>query len=144
MPSVIAEEKPKPAAAPRVTANILLVDDEKMVTDAIALVLQRAGHRVHCVEDGSAAWVYLLNDLNLHDLLILDINLPGIDGIELARRARTAGYVGKILMISGRLASTELDQFGGIAIDGVLPKPFQSEEIIAAVGRCLVNRKSRG
>ena len=100
-------------------------------------VLRRAGHRIRTVDDGVVAWEHLQSNLAAYMLLIIDINMPGIDGIELARLARKAGYSGRIMVISGRLEKNEQTRFEGLSIDGVLPKPFNTEELLAMLNKCL-------
>jgi two-component system cell cycle sensor histidine kinase/response regulator CckA len=129
----------KPAGTPKPFAavDILLVEDDRLVTGAMVKVLRRAGHRVHTVDDGVVAWEHLQSNMAAYMLLIIDINMPGIDGIELARLARKAGYSGRIMIISGRLEKKETTRFEGLSIDGVLPKPFNTEELLAMLSKCL-------
>jgi len=136
-PVVPAAKKPGTARVPGAVGDILLVDDEKIIVDTMSLVLCASGHRVQSIGDGNAAWAYLQVNLHKHDLLILDINMPGIDGLELSKRVRAAGYTGRILIVSGRLATAEPRQFEGVAINGVLPKPFDRGELLAAVENCM-------
>jgi len=124
---------PKPFAA----AEILLIEDDRLVASAMVKVLRRAGHRIRTVDDGVVAWEHLQSNLAAYMLLIIDINMPGIDGIELARLARKAGYSGRIMVISGRLEKNEQTRFEGLSIDGVLPKPFNTEELLAMLNKCL-------
>ena len=84
--------------------------------------------------DGAAAWAHLQTHLDDYDLLLLDINMPGLDGIELAQRVRATGrYHGRIMIASGRLGSDDLEQISAIQVDCVLNKPFAGAELLDAV-----------
>jgi signal transduction histidine kinase len=130
-------EEKQPARVAGGTADVLLIDDDKVVADVMAAVLRKKGYRVRCIRDGLLAWEHLQANIATHDLLVVDINMPGLDGIELARRARNAGYVGHIMIVSGRLTSEDTGQFAGVRVDAVLVKPFNNDELMRAVTTCL-------
>jgi CheY-like chemotaxis protein len=135
-PAQKGEEK-QPARVAGGTADVLLIDDDKVVADAMSAVLRKKGYRVRCIRDGLLAWEHLQANLATHDLLVVDINMPGLDGIELARRARKAGYGGHIMIVSGRLTSEDTGQFADVGVDAVLVKPFNNDELMQAVKTCL-------
>lgn len=128
------------AAAPAAAsgpARILVVEDEELVASSITGALQRAGHQVRHVADGLQGWEHLATDFGAYDLLLLDVNLPGIDGIEIARRARGAGYTRPILIASGRLTASQLQTLAQLQVSRVLAKPFDLPEFLGAVRDCL-------
>jgi CheY-like chemotaxis protein len=133
-PHAAKQVKQRQAGAP---LSILLVDDEKVIVDTMSALLIREGHRVKAVMDGQQGWEYLQTRLHEHELLIVDLNMPGIDGLELVSSARKAGYAGRILVISGRLASNMIERMKDKGVDAVLPKPFNREELLGAVAACL-------
>jgi CheY-like chemotaxis protein len=92
--------------------------------------------------NGATAWQHLQNRFDAYDLLVLDVNMPGLDGIELAQRIRDTGqYQGRIMIISGRLGSDDLRQITAAKVDCVLNKPFKVAEFLGAVHDCLIAGK---
>lgn len=113
-----------------VNARILVVEDEISIQTIIRTYLENAGFAVRCVGDGQEAL-----DLFGHydpDLVVLDLNLPGMDGIEVAARLRQTSDV-YILMLTAR--SEEDDRVTGLRIgaDDYLTKPFSPRELVARV-----------
>jgi DNA-binding response OmpR family regulator len=107
----------------------------------VTLALEHAGHKVVRVADGAEAWRHLQERLADYNLLVFDVNMPGLDGIELAQRVRTTGrYKGPILITSGRLGSDDLKQLAETGVDRVLNKPFAVAELLDAVRHCLTRR----
>jgi two-component system cell cycle sensor histidine kinase/response regulator CckA len=122
-------------------ARIFLADDDLLVAGAVTSALKRAGHTITHLPDGAAAWEFLRNHPDDFDLLILDVNMPGLDGIELAERIRATGhYRGRIMIASGRLSSDDLEQITKAQIDCVLGKPFDIDELLTAVRNCLAKK----
>ncbi len=110
--------------------NILLVDDEPVIIDSLTYSLRREGFEVFTATDGSQA-------LDLFptvqpDLVILDIRLPGIDGLEVCRRLRSHSPV-PIIMLTA--LGNELDRVVGLEVgaDDYLPKPFSFRELLARI-----------
>ena len=119
-------------------ARVFLAEDDPLVASAVTLSLQRAGYTVSHLADGAAAWQHLQAHLNAYDLLVLDVNMPGLDGIELAQRVRATGhYSGRIMIASGRLGSEDLKQLAEARVDCVLNKPFTVSELLTAVRNSL-------
>lgn len=118
--------------------RIVLVEDNALLAQGIAYRLQDAGHAVDMLDDGDAAEAYLRNDQS--DLVILDINLPGRDGISLLKDMRARGDVRPVLLLTAR-ADTD-DRVRGLdaGADDYLVKPFQMAELEARI-RALLRRK---
>ena len=108
-----------------------LVDDEPGIRDTLGLALSRDGYRVLSWADGASAWKDLQDELP--DLLILDILLPGMDGLELCRRVRSRSEVVPILFLTSR--DEEFDRVLGLELgaDDYLCKPFSMRELLARV-----------
>ena len=68
--------------------KILVIEDEKLLADSIKSMLERKGFQVECVYDGEAGTEYA--ELGIYDLLILDVMMPKMDGLEVARQVRRA------------------------------------------------------
>jgi len=111
-------------------ARILVADDEAHIRDVLRFALAQAGHEVFEAADGAAAWLLFLEQPL--DLLVLDIVMPGPDGLELCRRVRARSAV-PILFLSSR--DEELDRILGLEMgaDDYLTKPFSPRELVARV-----------
>ncbi len=112
-------------------AHILVVDDEPRITDLLRRVLAYEGYSVAVAASGTEALTRTLE--RPPDLIVLDIMLPGIDGLEVARRLRAAGDNVPILMLTAR--DTVADRVTGFktGADDYLVKPFAPEELVARV-----------
>ena len=119
--------------------TILVVDDEPPIIDLVRGYLEREGYVVHAAGDGPSA-VAGVRDL-APDVVILDVMLPGFDGIEACRqiRAFSEAYV---LMLTAR--SEEIDRVVGLTVgaDDYLVKPFSPRELVARV-KALLRRPRR-
>jgi len=137
-----AKPPPAPAAAPAVDhARIFLAEDEDLVAKAVGSALERSGHTVQRESDGAAAWRRLQEKAYEFDLLVLDMNMPGMTGMDLVQRLRASGiYRGPIMVISGRLDSEEMQRLDAAKVACVLTKPFAIAEFQEAVQRCLQSR----
>jgi two-component system cell cycle sensor histidine kinase/response regulator CckA len=144
LPAPDAPATAAPAAPPAPAgrhARIFLAEDDELVAVSVTLALEHAGHKVVRLPDGAEAWQHLQTNLADYQLLIFDVNMPGLDGIELAQRVRTTSqYTGPILITSGRLGSDDLKQLAEARVDRVLNKPFAVAELLDAVDRCLTER----
>jgi CheY-like chemotaxis protein len=128
---------PAVATATASHARVFLAEDEPLVAEAIAEALRRGGHEVTMLADGNAAWDHLKTRLQDYDLLVFDVNMPGLDGIELSHRARASHYVGRLMIVSGRLTLPQLQAINRARVDRVLAKPFSMTEFSNAVRECL-------
>jgi two-component system OmpR family response regulator len=117
---------------------ILVVDDETILQETIAYNLRKEGYRVELASDGSSA-IAAARTLR-PDVIILDVMLPGLDGLEVCRLIRAESTV-PILMLSAK--SEEFDRVLGLEIgaDDYLTKPFAMRELLAKVRASL--RRSR-
>ena len=112
-------------------AHLLVVDDDPRITDLLRRILAYEGYSVAVAASGKAA----LNSTLEHapDLVILDVMLPGIDGLEVARRLRAAGDNVPILMLTARDAISDRVKGLETGADDYLVKPFAPEELVARV-----------
>lgn len=120
------------------THRILVVDDDPHIRDMLAFALTKAGMAVSEASDGEVALAAI--EAALPDLMILDINMPRLDGLDLCRRLRAAGGAQAqlpILFLSSR--DDEIDRIVGIEIGGddYVVKPFSPREVVARVGAIL-------
>jgi two-component system OmpR family response regulator len=115
-------------------ANLLLVDDDAHIREVMRFALEKAGHLVTEAADGAAA--YALVQRQVFDLVVLDIVMPELDGLELCRRIRAHGAL-PIIFVSSR--DEELDRVLGLELGGddYLTKPFSPRELSARVAAVL-------
>ena len=111
-------------------SHLLVVDDDRETRELLSLYLGQQGFDVAVVEDGKAMDAWLAD--NTTDLVILDLMLPGEDGLSIARRLQSDHDL-PIVMISAR--GEELDRIVGLEVgaDDYLPKPFNPRELLARV-----------
>jgi len=120
----------RPMSAHGATARVLVVDDEPMVREVVAAYLERDGHIVESASSGAEALQRLRRDPP--DLVVLDVMLPGVDGLEVLRRLRSDGEVPVILLTA---RSDEADRVVGLELgaDDYVVKPFSPRELAARV-----------
>ena len=111
--------------------KILVVEDQQDIADLIAMHLRDLGHRVDCVHDGPAGFEAART--GRHDLIVLDIMLPGRDGLDIVRALRMERVTTPVLILTAR--STEIDRVLGLELgaDDYLTKPFSIPELQARV-----------
>jgi DNA-binding response OmpR family regulator len=119
--------------------RVLLVDDERAITDYLGPMLERAGFEVTVARDGQAA-LRLVEELR-PALVILDVILPGLDGREVCRRLRAAGDWTAVIMLTqvSSMADKVLSLEEGA--DDYLCKPFEPQELIARMRAVLRRRQ---
>lgn len=120
--------------------RILVVEDEKDLADSLARGLRQQGYAADVAYDGEDALVLI--EVNNYDLIILDLNLPKIDGMEVCRRIRGSGTPTSILMLTARASLN--DRINGLdqGADDYLVKPFHFSELLARV-RALIRREGK-
>jgi two-component system OmpR family response regulator len=109
---------------------VLVVDDDAHIREIVCFALERAGHQVAEVPEGGAAWDAF--ERERPDVIVLDVVMPGQDGLELCRRIRQVSSV-PILFLSSR--DDELDRVLGLELGGddYVTKPFSPRELVARV-----------
>jgi DNA-binding NtrC family response regulator len=115
--------------------TVLVLDDEKNIRRAIELALEQEGMKVLTAHDPASAMRFLQD--RIIDLLILDIKLGEIDGIELYKIIESAGFSVPTLFISGNATLTQAAEAVKIGAFDFIEKPFSAERIVIAVKRCL-------
>jgi two-component system response regulator MprA len=118
---------------------VLVVDDDRAVRDALRRALTMQGYDVEVAADGEEALLKVRSHPNPYDLLVLDILMPRLDGLDLTRRLRADGSQLPILMLTAR--DQVSDRVAGLeaGADDYLVKPFALEELVARV-RALLRR----
>jgi DNA-binding response OmpR family regulator len=115
-------------------SRVLVVDDDGNVRDVLRRYLEHAGYRVDLAADGEQALE--LAGRGLPDLVVLDLMLPGIDGLEVCRRLRSRGPV-PVVMLTAR--GEEEDRIAGLRLgaDDYVAKPFSPRELVLRVASVL-------
>ena len=121
--------------------RILIVEDEEDLSRALAKGLRREGYAVDIAVDGLTGWE--LADTNDYDVILLDINLPELDGISLCQRIRQSSHHKDvfILMLTARSHPDEVEEGLDSGADDYLRKPFVFNELLARI-RALLRRSS--
>lgn len=125
---------PPPPREPAVDSSrrrVLLVDDDATILDVIGEALREVGHEVHTCDSGAAAIVAMTD--SPFDVLITDLGMPGVNGWDVARRARQLDPPLPVIVISGWGATITQEQLEGAGVDLILPKPFRLEQIRKAI-----------
>jgi DNA-binding response OmpR family regulator len=130
----VTEPEPRPAG------RILVVDDDRNVRDVVRRYLERAGYAVLVAGDGEEA--LRLIDAGAPDLVVLDLMLPGIDGLEVCRRLRAragAGGPPAVPVVMLTALGTEDDRIAGLQLgaDDYVAKPFSPRELVLRVSSVL-------
>ena len=119
--------------------RVLVVEDEKLLSQQLAASLADAGYAVDCALDGKRA-DFLAHTEN-YDAILLDLGLPKIDGLTLLRRWREAGLMFPVLVLTARGTWSEKVQGIDTGADDYVAKPFRIEEVLARL-RALIRRAS--
>ena len=123
------------------TARVLVVEDDRSVREAVERALRFEGFEVLTARDGAEALAAVMNERP--DVIVLDVMMPFVDGLEATRRIRARGDRTPILMLTAR--ETVSDRVAGLdaGADDYLVKPFALEELLARL-RALLRRASGG
>ncbi|GAA3536326.1 DNA-binding response regulator [Aeromicrobium flavum] len=121
------------------TTHVLVVEDDDKIAPPLVRTLEREGYVVEWVSEGLAAVERIAS--GPLDLVLLDLGLPDIDGLDVCRRAREGGYQGGIIILTAR--DGELDRVVGLDVgaDDYLAKPFGLAELLARA-RALLRRSA--
>ncbi len=119
--------------------RILVVDDEQRIIDLAQMYIEQEGYRVESTTDGLDALNRILQDEPA--LVVLDIMLPGLDGLEICRRVRSQSDV-PIIMLTAR--NEDIDKIVGLELgaDDYLTKPFNPRELVARI-KAILRRSER-
>ena len=119
----------------RLSFEILLVDDEPLILSALSLCLKDSGHRVTTALCGQNALDVLHQ--KPFDLVITDLNMPGVDGITVLRRAKEIGANTKVIIMTGSVLPASTRRLIFREANEFLAKPFSLAELHWAVASCL-------
>ena len=112
------------------TPSILVVDDEEYVTQLLKRTLEPQGYRVTIANNGSAALEEVKK--STPDLILLDINMPGLSGYEVLERIKQKHEI-PVIMLTAVLEAAAVNKSIGLGADDYIRKPFRSRELVARV-----------
>lgn len=116
---------------PNPPQRILVVDDDTSIRQLSTEVLIHSGYEVDAAADGAAAWEAL--QVKAFNLLITDHNMPGLTGVELVKKLRSARMDLPVILATGRLPAEAMAQKPSLQLAAMLPKPFSIDELLETV-----------
>lgn len=119
--------------------RILLVEDDDLIARDLITALSAAGYVVERVADGEDAW--FKGDTENYDAAVVDLGLPGMDGLAVVKRWRAAGRAFPVLILTARGSWRERVEGIDAGADDYLPKPFQMDEALARL-RAIIRRST--
>lgn len=111
-------------------ASVLIIEDELEIAELISLYLQKEGINTHLCESGEAGLTEL--EKGQYNLIMLDLNLPGIDGFEFLQQARNISHI-PIVIVSSRDSDEDMVLGLGVGADDFIPKPFSPKILVARI-----------
>jgi PAS domain S-box-containing protein len=140
-------EAPPPAEPPaavrepgRTDATVLVVDDEDLVRELSARALQAAGFRVHAAASGAEAAAILSREGDAITLVLLDLSMPDMDGVETLELLRQTHPSVHAMITSGFSEQETMRLFQGLRVSGFVQKPYTARMLVNAVRSCLPAR----
>lgn len=123
-------------------SKILIIEDDRDIADLISIHMNDNGHESEQVHDGKEGFIKAVEQN--HDLIILDLKLPGMDGLEICQKLRMEKVDTPIIMLTSK--SEEIDKVLGLEIgaDDYMTKPFSIRELVARVKTVLRRGRSSG
>lgn len=112
--------------------NILSVDGNTTVGEALALLFENAGYAIVRACDGERAWKLISADAERFSVLITDHVLPGLSGLELVQRVRPLPFAGRIIVYSGVLSAKDRRAYAALA-DALIIKPVDADKLLGVV-----------
>lgn len=113
--------------------RILYAEDDTNLALIISGLLERSGHAVQWVTDAEQAYSRLRAEPDAFDLVLTDLNMGGLNGLEFVRRARSLPYAGRIVVLSGCLEEEILSDAQAAGADRVLSKPLGMGDLLQAL-----------
>ena len=118
--------------------NILLVDDERQLTQALQVILKQQNYSVDCAHDGEEGLDYATS--GIYDLIILDVMMPKMDGLTMLKILRSKKIDVPVLMLSAKSEISDKIDGLNLGADDYITKPFHTDELLARI-KALLRRK---
>ena len=122
--------------------NILVADDDPDIREMLAFRLERSGFRVSACADGPAALAAVADEVP--DLVILDLNMPGMSGLDVCRALRRdpSSSAVPVVMLTARTQESDVEASFAAGADDYIPKPFSPREVVSRI-EAVMARASR-
>lgn len=121
------------ARTSEIKLTILLVDDEEQIRSAAKVMLDRMGHTVDIASEAVAAFEMLVANPDKYDVVVTDLSMPGMSGIDLAKQIRNTGSSVPILLSTGNLELEEQEEYSDAGINKFLRKPWTVEMLLETI-----------
>ena len=118
--------------------KILIIEDEREIADGIKAILSTKGFESDIVCDGDLGLSYSLS--NTYDLILLDVMLPGMSGLDILKKTRSEGINTPVILLTARSLTEDKVKGLDLGADDYLTKPFDSEELLARIRARLRDR----
>jgi DNA-binding response OmpR family regulator len=112
-------------------ATILIVEDEPQIVSFLSKGLRRAGYQIRIAEDGLKALSLATSET--FDLILLDVGLPGLDGISVLVEARSQGIRTPVIVVTARSGDDDREQSLSLGANDYITKPFKFSELLTCV-----------
>src|SRR5207247_1665437 len=119
--------------------RILVIDDEKSMRELLTHLLKRAGHRVNAAESGEKG--IELFDKDVYDLVISDVSMPGMSGLDVLRKVRDSSPETPVVLITAYGSKETAIEAVKLGAFDYFEKPFNVEEVLKRVGNALAQRQ---
>lgn len=118
--------------------RVLVIEDEKEISDGISKILENANYQVDCVYDGLSGMDSILSEI--YDLVLLDVMLPKINGFDIVKNIRSQGLKVPIIMLTAKSQTNDKITGLNMGADDYITKPFDGGELLARIGARLRNQ----
>lgn len=133
-----ATEEPAPAPIDG-SKRLLVLDDEYAIGGMVKTLFERRGHSVEWCDHPDEAWRRLSGAVDGFDALLLDLNMPGMNGTEFARLARGVGFGGPIVVMSGLVSAMQKAELAELGVRSIVNKPFSFDVLETAFVRAFTD-----
>lgn len=113
--------------------TILVIEDESVLRNLTKRILEKAGYRVICAEDGERGLESI--ESNRPEVVLLDLNMPGMGGLEVLRALKERGIEQKVVVVSGSIDGRAQEEAESLGAADYVRKPFFLEDLLGAVAR---------
>ena len=110
--------------------RILLAEDEDTIARLMQKLLRGRGHAVTVVTAGSEAWAVISKFPQDYDLIVMDLNMPGLTGLELARKMSSIQFPGAMMVMTGRVTDEDRLELERLGVKAIVQKPFTVDEFL--------------
>lgn len=142
-PAASGEAAPAVPATTASPTRVLVVEDEPAIAVPVGEMLQRQGLAFDVARDGAEGWARFSAPDAGYTALLLDLNMPGLSGLELVRRARRHAFTGPIVIMSGRVSREERQELNALGVAAIVAKPFTLATLGQVLAQAGIRRPER-